>query len=122
MSYEVYKVMHLLGVFLVLGGLTGYLGFYVNGGTTEQLKFRFQLALTHGLGMVLSLVGGFGLLARLGMTGGLPNWAIAKLVIWLIFGALMVPTKRKPSLAKVLWLFVPLLGAVAAYLAINKPF
>lgn len=122
MSYEAYKVMHVLGVFLVLGGLTGYLGFYANGGSTEQLKFRFQLSLTHGLGMLLSLVGGFGLLARLGMTGGLPTWAIAKLVIWLIFGALVVPAKRKPEMAKVLWYVLPLLAVMAAYLAVNKPF
>lgn len=122
MSYEVYKVMHILGVFMVLGGLTGYLGFYANGGSTEPLKFRVQLALTHGLGMVLSLVGGFGLLARIGMTDGLPNWAIAKLVIWLIFGALIVPTKRKPNLARILWVFVPLLATLAAYVAVNKPF
>ena len=121
-SYSVYKVVHLLGVlmvFLALGGVTMHV---INGGGKDH-SWRKPVAITHGIGLLLALVGGFGLLARLGvMHGTLPGWVIAKLGIWLVFAVLVGVVVRKKSWAKPLWLITLLLGGLAAYLAGSKPF
>ena len=122
-SYRGYKLVHLLGVialFLALGGLT----FHAASGGTRSEGARKLVAITHGLALFLVLLGGFGLLARLGdMHGtGWPGWVWTKLVIWLVLGAALAIPYRKPELAKPLWIFLPLLGGLAAYMAIYKPF
>lgn len=106
-------------VYLALGALTMHV---INGGTKEH-SWRKPLAITHGVGLVLALVGGFGLLARLGIIHGmLPTWVILKLVIWLVFGALLGVLIRKPHIAKPVWIMMIVLGIFAAYLAGSKPF
>lgn len=86
-------------------------------------SWKKAIAITHGVGLFLSLLGGFGLLARLGIVhGGLPGWAMAKLVIWFVFGALLAVLYRLPKFAKLTWFLVIGLGIVAAYLAGSKPF
>jgi hypothetical protein len=42
--------------------------------------------ITHGLGLLLVLVAGFGMLAKLGIHG-VPTWAALKLIIWVALGA-----------------------------------
>jgi len=106
-------------VFLALGGVTMHV---INGGGKDH-SWRRPVAITHGIGLLLALVGGFGLLARLGVKyGTLPGWVIAKLGIWLVFAVMVGVVVRKQSLAKPLWLLTLLLGGVAAYLAGSKPF
>ena len=68
------------------------------------------------------LLGGFGMLAKLGMTGGLPGWAIAKVVLWLFVGGLLAVPLRMPQFAKPLWFLLPVVGGLGAWLAITKPF
>lgn len=117
--YYIYKVIHLTGVMMVLTGLAGTIGSTVSG---QPLSWRKPLAYTHGIGMFLSLLGGFGLLARLGfMHANLPYWAYAKLGIWLVFGG-MLSAARKPQHAKKAWLLMIALFASAAYIAGTKPF
>ncbi|MES2963411.1 MAG: hypothetical protein V4760_05940 [Bdellovibrionota bacterium] len=121
MSYEFYKVLHLLGIFMVIATLGGMILHVANGGTRDFM-LRKRVSMVHGVGLLLALIGGFGLLARLGLVNGLPTWAIAKLVIWLTLGALPALVYRKRELAKY---FMPLmvgLAAIAGYLAIYKPF
>jgi hypothetical protein len=121
-SYEVYKIVHLTGVLMVFLALGGVAMHAINGGSRSH-SFRVPVAITHGVGLFLSLLGGFGLLARLGIVqAGLPNWVLIKLVIWALFGALLAVLYRKPQFAKVLWPLTILLGIVAAYLAGSKPF
>ena len=66
------------------------------------------------------LVAGFGALAKLEVQG-VPSWAWGKLVLWLLLAASPVLIKRKPNFAKALWFALPLLGVVAASLAVLKP-
>lgn len=121
-SYSVYKVVHLVGVMMVFLAIGGVAANAIAGRPREHL-WRRPIAITHGVGMFLSLLGGFGLLARLGIVhGGLPGWVLAKLVIWGIFGALLAVALRKPVWGKAIWLIVILLGGAAAYLAGSKPF
>lgn len=121
MSYEFYKVLHIIGAFaviLALGGLTLHI---MNGGTRNYPHRRF-IMITHGIALFLILVAGFGLLARLGLTSNMPGWAWAKLVIWVLLGVIPAVIYRKTQLAMVNWFVILALAGAAAWLAINKPF
>lgn len=122
MPHSVYKLFHLLGIFMTFLSLGGLLLYAINGGTKEQNTWRKPVAITHGVGVVLLLVSGFGMLARLGMFWPLPGWAIVKIVIWLILGGMTAFIYKGPDTGKTLWFIVLLLGVIAAYLATMKPF
>jgi uncharacterized membrane protein SirB2 len=119
----IYKNLHLLGVFMILVALGGLILQQIQA-TTREPVWRKPVAITHGIGMVLALVGGFGMLARpeLSIFWPWPGWVIGKIIIWLVFGILTALIGRAPSLAKPLWWITIALGAIAAYLALNKPF
>jgi len=117
----VYKNIHFIGIFMVLMALGGLLLHAINGGTQAH-AWRKPIAITHGVGMFLILLGGFGMLARLGIYWSWPGWVAGKVVIWVILGGLIAVIFRKPTLAKPLWWLTLALAALAAYLGINKPF
>jgi hypothetical protein len=119
MSYQVYKILHLLGLTLVVLSLGGIIVHAINGGTKATNAFRKGAVITHGVGLLLLLVAGFGMLARLGIHS-FPGWVVGKVVIWLALGA-FVAFGYKQHLAKKLWFAVPVLVVVAATLAITKP-
>lgn len=123
-SYQAYRVIHLIGIFLTLAGLAGLALAVANGATRQSNPARKLISIAHGLGLAIVVVAGFGLLARLGAMHGLdfPGWVWAKIVIWLITGALVAVPYRRPDLARSVFLAVPLLGGIAAWLAIYKPF
>ncbi len=121
MSYELYKVLHLVAVFgllLALGGLTLHI---MNGGSRTYPYRRFVM-IVHGVGLFVAFVAGFGLLARLGFTSNIPGWALAKLVIWLLLGIAPAVIYRKAQAAMLLWFVVLILAGAAAWLAVVKPF
>lgn len=121
-SYGVYRLIHILGIlvlFLALGGLSINVAQQSDGNARSR---RRLVMATHGIGLFIILLGGFGMLARLGINTGLPGWIWAKLVIWVILGAIVALPLRFPALARPLWLIVPLLGVTAAYMAFYKPF
>jgi len=118
MSYEFYKMLHFIGIFLV---------FLSIGGTVVKSQmqapsdtFKKLLMINHGVGLLLLLVAGFGLLARLGI--GFPGWVIVKIVIWLVLGALVVVIRRNPGQSTIWWYLALAFGFIAAYLAVYKPF
>ena len=122
MSYLAYKLLHVLGAVLVLAAAGGVAVHAANGGRRKDNDLRGVLASMHGIGLIMSLVAGFGLLAKIGAGGMPPPWAWAKLVIWLFFGAALTLPYRNTSLARALVVALPLLAAIASYLAIYKPF
>ncbi|HVS65510.1 MAG TPA: hypothetical protein VMT85_18630 [Thermoanaerobaculia bacterium] len=123
MPLAFYKVLHVLAVLLVLAALGAHAGHAASGQPKDANPLRKLIAALHGTGLLLALVGGFGGLARIGIEGAMiPGWAWAKMVIWLLFaGAIAVPY-RAPHLAKHLLWGLPVLGGIATYLAIYKPF
>jgi hypothetical protein len=123
-SYQAYKVIHLIGIFLTLAALAGLALAAANGATKQTNSARKLISASHGLGLFIVLLGGFGLLARLGLVHGaaFPGWVWAKLAIWIVVGALVVVPYRRPDLARSVFLAIPLLGGLAAWLAIFKPF
>lgn len=122
--YAAYKVVHITGILLLFGGLGATAWYWARKPDREETKGerRFLYAI-HGVAMFIVLLGGFGLLARLGIKhgSGWPTWAYAKVVVWILLGGSVVLFKRLPHLSRPLLLAVPVLGAVAAYLAIYKP-
>ena len=121
MSYEFYKIFHLCGLMLLFFGLSSALTLKMAGapftGAVKKMAF-----ITHGVGLLMMLVGGFGLLARLGFMGNMPNWALAKLGIWVLMGAGIALAKRKGQIGWPLMILFVGLGTTAAWLAVAKPF
>ncbi|NCN41980.1 hypothetical protein GW916_12115 [bacterium] len=109
-SYEIYKIIHILSILVVFIGLSAY-----------AFSHRKIFGLFHGVGLVLILVSGFGLLARLGMVNGIPQWVWVKLGVWFVLGATYSIAKRKklaPMSQVGLWL---VLASIAVCMAILKP-
>lgn len=118
MSPTVYKILHVFGflmVFMALGGIT--LQTLVGGGDRRVRKLT---AIAHGLGLVIVLVSGFGLMAKLDYNySGL--WFYLKVGIWVLAGAMIALIRRMPRQATLFWWGLPVLGALAAFLALYKP-
>lgn len=121
-SYQLYNLLHVLGIMLVFMAL-GALAFHgANGGTKDSNKVRGLVMATHGVGILLIIVAGFGMLARTrSMAAGLPGWLHPKLLIWALLAAAPAILNRKPEWGKLLWFVIPLLAATSAYFGINHP-
>ena len=120
MSIEFYRVLHIVGIMLVFMSLGAAILHSANGGSREQNPSRKLVSALNGTGLLLLLVAGFGMLARLQlMSGGLPPWIYPKLLVWLLLGASPVLIVRKPGSAPLMWFALPLLGGVAAYFGLN---
>lgn len=122
MSYEAYKVLHILGIlvlFASLGGLAGVRMMTAAGVSGGPRLFN----VLHGVALVIVIVAGFGTLAKLGMAspGTWPLWVWIKLVVWLLLGAGLGALKKAGSQAGSVLAVLALLGAVAAWSAIFKP-
>ena len=120
MSYLFYKVVHLAGIFLMLLALGGVATHAQNGGTKQDNSARKKLAFFHGGGLFLILLGGFGMLAKLGIHWPWPSWVIAKFTIWILLGGLIALLYRKPAFASRGLYITFVLAFLAAYVAIYK--
>lgn len=118
MSYTFYKVLHFLGIFMVFSGLGAQCIMAINGSEKAPAAKKW-LGIMHGVGLLVALVAGFGLLARVG--GGMQGWVMVKLAIWIILGGIGAIAARKQNLAGMVWVFALLLGWGAAFMAVNKP-
>lgn len=119
--YEFYKVLHVVGIMLLFCGLGGVLFSFAMQKNVPG-KWKALSFVTHGLGMLFILVGGFGMAARLGMVSGLPNWIYAKLIIWGLLGLSVSLAKRKAQYGLILIGVFTLLGFAGTYFAVYKPF
>ena len=124
MSYVAYKLIHLFGLFTLMVALAGMAVHAATGEEKSQNPSYRTLLILHGFGALVALTGGFGLMARVGVTHGemFPGWIWAKLILWLLLGGLIALPYRNRSLAKALPIALPLLGLLGAYLANYKPF
>lgn len=117
---DAYEIVHILGIALVftsLGGAT------LGASGTPAPGARRLASITHGIGAFLILLGGFGMLARLGFRhdSGFPFWLSGKIAIWVVLTVIVLLPYRWPKLAKPLFLTAPALAAAAVYLALYKP-
>lgn len=111
MSLQVYHLLHLIGLILVFVGFGGLLS---SEGAKKAMKW-------HGIGLVISFVSGFGMLAKLGISWPWPVWVWIKFALWLVLGFLPVLAKRRVLSAQVVVLIAIIIGAVLAYLGYFKP-
>ncbi len=123
MPHQFYNVAHIVGIILIMSALGGAAIGAMSPGTEVTPSTRRLLAILHGLGAFLLLLGGFGMLARLGFLRGasFPGWLWVKLVVWTLLAVAIILPRRKPALARPLLLALPLLGGLAAFMAIYKP-
>ncbi len=121
MPLEFYKMIHLLGLMCLFFGFGGVL-VSAYAGVPLQGKAKSMAFLTHGLGLLLLLLGGFGMAAKMGILGHLPGWIHAKLLIWVLLGGGIALAKRKGSIGWPLAVLFLGLGLTAAYIALMKPF
>ncbi|MDX2184427.1 MAG: hypothetical protein SFW08_10655 [Gemmatimonadaceae bacterium] len=124
LPYTFYKVVHIFGIALTLSSLGGMAVHALNGGTKSENSARRLLISMHGAGVLFILVGGFGMLARLGFQHGamFPGWLWMKLGVWTLFAGLIALPYRKPALARPTLIALPFLAATAAAMAVYKPF
>ena len=67
---DFYEILHIIGIamlFLAIGGVSVHAA---NGGTKATSNTRRLVGSIHGFGALLILVGGFGMLARIGLEHG----------------------------------------------------
>jgi uncharacterized membrane protein len=121
MSYEFYKILHIIGLLLTVFGLFGLSSVLWNDSAPKP-QLRKIWIVSHGVGLLLLLVAGFGLAARLGLAGQLPGWIYAKLAIWLLVGGSLSLVKRKPRKSALWTLLIFVLVILAVILAVTKPF
>jgi hypothetical protein len=118
MPLTFYKLIHLLGIFLVFAQIGGA----VVATGMDQNSWKKAHGIMHGLGAFMLLLGGFGMLAKLDLVGAWPVWVWVKLVIWVLISLSPMAIRKAPEKARI-WLFgAILLGVTAAYLALYKPF
>jgi hypothetical protein len=120
MSHSFYLAMHVIGViglFMAFGAAALH---SAAGGTKVSNPYHKALSAGHGIALLLILVAGFGMIARLG--AGFPPWVIVKIVIWFALGGLMTPLGRAAGSGRSLWAVVFVLGALAAWFGVYKPF
>lgn len=113
MSPVTYKLLHVLGLFLLFGSLGGLWALSASG--QGRSVARRVLLISHGVGLLLVLIAGFGMLAKLGMMGGWPPWVWVKIVIWILVAVLPMVQSRFEKAPGYLFFLAPILGFVAAY-------
>ena len=110
MTRNFYLIIHLIGISVLALGVGGMMA----GG-----EKRRTFAMLQGIGLLVMLVSGFGLLAKLGL--GYPHFAIVKTVLWVIIGALPVLFRKlKTPLPATILISLILVGTMA-YLGVVKP-
>ena len=121
---DFYEILHVFGIALLFVALGGVSIHAANGGNKQSSQTRRLTASLHGAGALFILVGGFGMLARIGCKHGsnFVGWLWGKLIIWVLLSTVVLLPYRKPALARPLVLVMPLLAGTAVYLALYKPF
>lgn len=123
-SHQFYNLIHIVGLVMLMLGMGGLAQ---TAGLTRDRSRAWNGRATkffHGFGAFLILLGGFGMMARLGIVQGSswPTWITVKVGVWVALTLAAFLPYRFPRSALPLLLLFPLLAGVAAYMAIYKPF
>jgi NAD/NADP transhydrogenase beta subunit len=110
MTPAFYHVLHVIGAILVFVGIGSLLSSNGNARTG---------AIYHGIGLLILLIAGFGLIAKLKIVYT-STFVLAKLGIWLALGFLPVLAKKRTLNPGFIVGIAIVLGATAAYLGYTK--
>ncbi len=121
MPLELYKVLHITGAFLLIMSFSAASFYFLSQSDAAAFKKKF-ISINHGVGLFLLLLGGFGMLARLGIHWPWPGFIFVKFAIWLIFGFYITLIKKKPEISMLSWFLGLLLAVIAVIMAVYKPF
>ncbi len=123
LSCNAYLMVHFTGLILLF---TAFGGLVVSSWLEQNSsKARKMSAMLHGIGLLLLIVGGFGLMKNLGIShspGAWPGWIYAKVFVWLLLGGITAVLKKNGGLAKPMLFLLPVVGIAAAFLGVYKPF
>ena len=121
---DFYEIVHIIGIAIVFLSLGGIAVNVASGAVKMTPDTRKLVSTMHGVGIFFILIGGFGMLARMGFQHGanFPGWLWVKIIAWLILGGSSLLLYRRPSLARPALLLLPLLAGLAVYMALYKPF
>ena len=118
MNPSIYHILHFVGILMLFLGYGALLGRSIAGSDDATVKKLGSI--TSGIGLILMIIAGFGLIAKLQI--GFQPWVIAKMGIWAVLGGLIALINRKPALAVSLWWGLIALGAIAAVMVYIRPF
>lgn len=121
MSFQFYKILHLVALMSLFFSFGGAL-VLAYAGTPLVGRAKKMTMILHGVSLVVILVSGFGMAARLGYMSHLPGWVHGKIAIWVLLGAGIALVRRKGNLGWPLVVLILGLGTTAAILAVTKPF
>ena len=116
MDPQIYKFLHFAGIMMVFLGFGALIARSLLA--SDNAGVRKLGSITSGIGLLLVLVSGFGMQAKLGyeITSW---WILVKMAIWLAIGISTMVANRAPGAAKGLWWILLILGLVAAYLGVH---
>jgi len=117
-SYYTYKFLHITAVVFVLLSL----GASLYQAKNQNWLGRRQMSILNGISLVILLVAGFGLLARLAVSFPWQGWVFVKLIAWLGLGSMHFLSRRLSDSANLLWWVTALIAILATSMAIYKPF
>jgi hypothetical protein len=110
MDYTTYKIIHLVGIAALAIGVGGMMA---AGGD------RKIFSILQGVALLVMLVSGFGLLAKLHL--GFPHFAMVNTVLWVVIGFLPIIFRRlHVSIVSGIAIFLTLVG-IMAWLGVVKP-
>lgn len=119
MAPQIYHFLHLTGILMLFMGYGALLARSLAG--SDDRRVRKLGSITSGIGLLLILVAGFGLLARV-YDGVFHGWILAKIAVWLVLGGLIVLINRKPAIALPLWWITIGLGILGVFFVYFRPF
>jgi hypothetical protein len=115
MPYATYKLLHLIGIVVLLLGLGVALSTAKGSGAGRRIGL-----LLHGVGLLLVLVAGFGLQAKGNV--GFPAWLWAKIGAWVVLAFLPMVVRRSIVGAGTALVLAAAAAGAAVYLVLYRPF
>lgn len=121
MSYTFYKILHFSGLFMMLTSLGAIASHRLQGGTKQNFKNRKFFMMFHGIGLLISFVAGFGLMARAQFSFAM-GWPYVKVACWLLAGMYPVIFYKQKAESKLPYLGLLAILFVAILTVEYKPF
>ena len=111
MPIAIYHVAHIIGLIFVFIGFGALL-------SPDSARGAMKW---HGTGLLISLISGFGLLAKLQIFASMPAWVWIKIALWLILGFLPVLARRRFVSAHLVVIFAIIVAGTMGCLGYLKP-